>query len=73
MTVIAAVVIGGTSTFGGIGTIFGTVIGVLFTNMLSNAMTILKISLYWQTLVIGLILVFAVAVDGYKRSKSKAS
>ena len=72
LTVIAAVVIGGTSTFGGIGTIMGTVVGVLFTNMLSNAMTILKISLYWQTLAIGLILVFAVAIDGYKRSKSKA-
>jgi len=73
LTVIAAVVIGGTSTFGGIGTIFGTVIGVLFTNMLSNAMTILKISLYWQTLVIGLVLVLAVAIDGYKRCRSKAN
>jgi ribose/xylose/arabinose/galactoside ABC-type transport system permease subunit len=73
LTVIAAVVIGGTSTFGGIGTILGTIVGVLFTNMLSNAMTIVKISLYWQTLVIGIILVLAVAIDGYKRSKSKAS
>lgn len=73
LTVISAVVIGGTSTFGGKGTILGTIVGVLFTNMLSNAMTIVKISLYWQTLVIGIILVLAVAIDGYKRSKSKAS
>ena len=72
LAVIAAVVIGGTSTFGGIGTILGTVVGVIFTNMLSNSMTILKISIFWQTLAVGLILVIAVILDGYKREKSKA-
>ncbi len=73
LTVIAAVVIGGTSTFGGSGTILGTLIGVLFTNLLANSMTILKISIYWQNLVIGLVLVMAVVIDGYKREKSKAA
>lgn len=72
MMIIAAVVIGGTSTFGGSGTILGTIIGVLFTNILSNSMTLLKISMYWQTLVIGLILILAVLLDGYKRKKSTA-
>lgn len=72
LAVIAAVVIGGTSVFGGIGTILGTVVGVLFTNMLSNSMTILKISIFWQTFAVGLILVIAVILDGYKREKSKA-
>jgi len=72
LTVVAAVVIGGTSTFGGSGTILGTIIGVLFTNLLANSMTILKISIYWQSLIIGLVLVLAVIVDGYKRKKSIA-
>lgn len=69
MTVIAAVIIGGTSTTGGIGTILGTAVGALFMNVLSNAMTILKVSVYWQNFVIGFILVFAVVLDQYKRKK----
>lgn len=69
MTVIAAVIIGGTSTTGGIGTVLGTVIGALFMNVLSNAMTILKVSVYWQNFVVGFILVFAVILDQYKRNK----
>ncbi len=73
MMIIAAVVIGGTSTFGGVGTVLGTIIGVLFVNILSNSMTLLKISMYWQTLVIGLILILAVLLDGYKRKRSSAS
>lgn len=72
LTVIAAVVIGGTSVFGGIGTILGTIIGVIFTTMIGNALTIMKISLYWQTMAIGMILVLAVILDGYRRSKSNA-
>ena len=67
MTVIAAVIIGGTSTNGGIGTILGTAIGALFMNVLSNAMTILKVSVYWQNFVVGFILVLAVMLDQYKR------
>ena len=67
MTVIAAVIIGGTSTNGGIGTKLGTAIGALFMNVLSNAMTILKVSVYWQNFVVGFILVLAVMLDQYKR------
>lgn len=69
MTVIAAVIIGGTSTAGGSGTILGTVVGALFMNVLSNAMTILKVSVYWQNFVVGFILVFAVILEQYKQKK----
>lgn len=69
LTVIAAVIIGGTSTSGGSGTIFGTAIGALFMNILSNAMTIMRISVYWQNFVIGLILVLAVVFDQVKKKQ----
>lgn len=72
LTVIAAVIIGGTSTFGGAGTILGTVIGALFMNILSNGMTLMKVSVYWQNLVVGAVLVLAVIVDQYRRNKKKA-
>jgi len=67
MNVIAACIIGGTSTFGGRGTILGTAIGALFMSMLSNSMTLMKIDVYYQKLVIGAVLVAAVILDQYKR------
>lgn len=69
MTVIAAVIIGGTSTSGGSGTILGTTIGALFMNILANAMTIMKISVYWQNFVIGFVLVLAVIMDQIKKEQ----
>ena len=68
LTVIAAAIIGGTSTFAGVGTILGSVIGALFMQILSNSMTLMRIDVYWQNLVIGAILILAVAVDQYKRT-----
>ena len=69
MTVIAAVIIGGTSTFGGVGTVLGTVIGSLFMNILTNSMQLMKVSVYWQNLVIGAILVVAVIIDQASRER----
>jgi ribose transport system permease protein len=69
MTDIAAVIIGGTSTSGGSGTILGTVIGALFMNILANAMTIMKVSVYWQNFVIGFVLVLAVILDQVKKDR----
>jgi len=67
MNVIAACIIGGTSTFGGRGTILGTILGALFMSMLSNSMTLMKIDVNYHKLVIGAVLVFAVVLDQYKR------
>jgi ribose transport system permease protein len=69
MTTIAASIIGGTSTSGGSGTILGTITGALFMNILSNAMTVMKISVYWQNFVIGFILVLAVIMDQVKKDR----
>jgi ribose transport system permease protein len=71
MIMIAAAIIGGTSILGGSGTIFGTVLGSIFMNMITNGMTLAKVSPYYQGIVIGLIIIFAVTLDqvraGFKK------
>jgi ribose transport system permease protein len=65
---IAAVVIGGTSLFGGIGGMFGTLVGVLIPTVLTYGFVILRIQAFWQTVAVGIVLVAAVWVDQLKRS-----
>ena len=60
LTAIAAVVIGGTSLFGGVGTIRGTILGVLLLAVVRNGLDLLNVSSYYQETVQGLILVVAV-------------
>jgi methyl-galactoside transport system permease protein len=60
---IAACVIGGVSTAGGIGTVGGVVIGVFIFEVLNNGLVILGVSAYWQQIIKGLIIVLAVALD----------
>ena len=69
LTVIAAVIIGGTSMFGGSGNVLGTLIGALLMTVIENGMLLMKISAYWQSLVIGVIIIFAVGLDQYRRKK----
>ncbi|MCW6508189.1 ABC transporter permease [Lichenifustis flavocetrariae] len=71
LTVIASVVIGGTSLFGGIGTIFGTVVGAILIGVLLNGLVLLNVSSYIQQIVIGLIIVLAVAFDTYAKSRRR--
>ena len=68
LRVIASVVIGGTSLAGGRGGIGGTVIGALLIGVLTNGLVIMHVSSYWQQVVIGLIIVAAVAFDTYAKS-----
>jgi ribose transport system permease protein/inositol transport system permease protein len=65
LDVIAAVVIGGTSLFGGVGSVFGTIVGALLIGVLRNGLVLLNVSPFIQQIVIGLILVLAVAFDQY--------
>lgn len=70
LIVIAAVIIGGTSLFGGAGSILGTASGALLTTVITNGMVAMKISPYWQNLVVGAIIILAVGVDQFRRRKS---
>ena len=71
LTVIASVVIGGTSLFGGVGTIFGTVIGSLLIGVLLNGLVILNVSSYIQQIIIGVIIVLAVSFDTFAKSRRR--
>ena len=67
LDVIAAVIIGGTSLNGGEGTIFGTLIGVLIMGVLKNGIVLLGVSPFLQMLIIGVVIIAAVAVDMWSR------
>ena len=67
MLSIAAAVLGGTSLFGGEGVLWRVVLGVLFLGVLSNGMNLLHVSSYIQELVIGMVLIAAVAAERLKR------
>lgn len=63
---IAAVVIGGTSLSGGIGGVGGTIIGVLIIGVLRNGLNLLSVSPFLQAVIIGLVIVLAVAAETFK-------
>lgn len=67
LDVIAAVIIGGTSLNGGEGTIIGTLIGVLIMGVLKNGIVLLGVSPFFQMLIIGLVIIGAVAIDMWSR------
>jgi ribose transport system permease protein len=63
LQVLAAAVIGGARLGGGAGTVFGAFLGVVFVALINNAMTMLQVSVLWQMVVTGIILITAVALD----------
>ena len=68
LNVIAAVVIGGTSLFGGLGTIFGTVVGLFIPAILQNGFVITGVQPFWQQVAVGAVLVVAVLIDQRRRA-----
>ena len=71
MTVLAAVLIGGTAFTGGEGGVFGTMVGVLFLGVIQNGLTLSGVSSFWQGMVSGGILIFAVWLGGMRQLLSR--
>ncbi|PDQ35696.1 MAG: sugar ABC transporter permease [Candidatus Lumbricidophila eiseniae] len=71
LNVIAAVVIGGTSLFGGYGTIFGTVVGLFIPAVLQNGFVITGVQPFWQQVAVGAVLIAAVYIDQVRRSSTR--
>ncbi|NPT53784.1 ABC transporter permease subunit [Paraburkholderia elongata] len=67
---IAAVILGGTSFVGGVGSIVGTLIGALIIAVLSNGLVLLGVSDIWQYIIKGLVIIGAVALDRYRQRGS---
>ena len=67
LTAIAAVIVGGASLGGGRGRMIGTIIGVFLLGVVANALNLFGVSPFWQPVATGLILIFAVAFDGFSR------
>jgi ribose transport system permease protein len=72
LNVIAGVVIGGVSLWGGSGTIAGAVIGLLIMQVVNNGLVVINVDPYWQTVVIGVIMIVAVFIDLIRR-RAKAT
>jgi ribose transport system permease protein len=68
LSVIAGVVIGGTSLFGGYGSIFGSIVGLFIPATLQNGFVIVGIQPFWQQVVVGAVLIAAVYVDQQRRT-----
>ena len=69
LTAIAATTIGGTSHSGGIGTIWGAVVGALVLSVMRNGFTLLGVDAYWQQVTEGVIIITAVVIDMRKNAK----
>ena len=63
LSVITAAIIGGANLSGGEGSVLGAFLGALFMQILSNALNLLGVDVYWQVLISGLILILAVVFD----------
>lgn len=69
---VAAVVVGGTSLSGGVGTLGGTFIGALIIGVLNNGLNLLQVQSYWQQICKGVVIILAVSFDVYRSRGGRA-
>lgn len=72
LTIISTVVLGGASTMGGVGTVFGTTLGIILMGILQNGLILARIPTYWQKIVMGLVIIIAISVDVINRRREQA-
>jgi ribose transport system permease protein len=73
LEVIASVVIGGVSLFGGMGTVAGTLLGLTIMQVIRNGLVSTSVNTHWQTVAVGFIMILAVGVDLLRRRTKMAS
>ena len=73
LRVIAGCVIGGTSLGGGEGTIWGSLLGITLLALVTNALVLLNVSLYWQEVTYGLILLSVVCVSSLRTRRTSSA
>lgn len=71
LTIIAAAVIGGASLNGGSGSILGAILGVILLSLVSSSLALLDVSVYWQDIIRGTILLAAVTIDHYLNKRRR--
>ena len=71
MNAIASVVLGGTSMSGGLGTIGGTIVGILVINVLNEGMIMMGVSSFWQMVIKGIVIIVAVVIDLVQKDLQK--
>lgn len=64
---ITAAILGGASLFGGVGTIPGAFLGVLFMALIQNTLIIARVPVFWQSIVVGIVLLIAIGIDEFGR------
>jgi ribose transport system permease protein len=69
LVVISAVIVGGTSLFGAIGRVTGTALGVILLGLVTNGLQLMRVTQYFQPVVLGAVVVGAVAVDRIRRTR----
>lgn len=71
LDVIASVVIGGVSLFGGVGTVVGTFLGLIIMQVVRSGLVVSGVNTHWQTVAVGVIMIVAVGVDLLRRKAKK--
>jgi ribose/xylose/arabinose/galactoside ABC-type transport system permease subunit len=71
MSAIAAVVIGGTSIFGGSGSVLGTFLGSVLMGLILAGLTMLAVNPYWQGLITGVLIILAIALDAVRQLRQR--
>lgn len=72
LSAVAAVVVGGTSLFGGSGTLIGTLIGLSILQTITNGLVVVHVDPWWQTILIGMIMLASVSIDTLRRRAKPA-